>query len=774
MTALVEQFPLDLSSLVTLAVQYQKDQYEREIRHLCLHTDDLDRPGFVTIKAGRVRLFFRHLNQATGGARLPFAAKRYGWFVRSYTGTGDGTLRVAYDVLGAELEGVFDFDYRTAFPNDPAGIYRGRILPIDAAGNPVASSECYPPFRFWLDPDHTAKNVLFEIAQNGPWEWIKETDPYNCGASATYPQGLTPTYRGTVRPRLPALAQPRPQNLTPYPDFVFDTTKPITVERLRLSRHNIGGAAEEGNRWYSQMTDRGIWVTDNAQLYYFSQGPLSFVNGKLPIYPVMDGPNGVATVGFTPWNWVGRDRKIYFGSPWSSRVANSTLAVRTLIGIYSVYPAHYADLVAAMQKGVLHPSLRMRGIYPPGTPPLECFPLHSWFMVFLPPTVVQGTGPVRQDSTMLVAESPHPQNPVSVHGDYGHGFVDWFEHDKDDHTVEPRCIYRLPLDGPFGGAYSTLTKKLYVAVRRTHQILEIDPYLQKDANGNYLPPTVRVNLDGGAVAAALGKITPADDTFRMARRQDAGRCARREVRRSHRARPRCARRMVLRRLDADGRRVPRQRRRWPLGVGPRRGHHRHPVALRHSRAGRWHGGLRARHAAHLHLRQPILRSLQGVGAGAECHADAQRGGRLGVLQLPPIGRREPDRRHDGQRVSDGAVRTQGRDRVRRQPGVDRALHAARSHRGCAVRRRAEGGPPRVRRDRRLSRVRASRQRPEDPAEGTHAEQRRVLPQQRSHAGCSTAGGHAAARRSTAARYTAFRITDAIQVCRSAQCHARWQ
>jgi hypothetical protein len=435
--------------------------------------------------------------------------------VRPYAGTGDGTLRVAYDVLGAETEGVFDFDYRTAFPNDPSGIYRGRIQPIDAAGNPIAGSECCPPFLFWLDPDHTAKNILLEIAQNGPWEWIKETDPYNCGASATYPQGLTPTYRGTVRPRLPVLARPRPENLTPYVDFVFDPAKPVSTERLRLSRHNIGGAAEEGNRWYSQMTDRGIWVTDNAQLYYFSQGPVSFVNGKLPIYPLMDGPNGVATVGFTTWNWVGRARKLYFGSPWSARVADSTLAVRTFIGIYSVYPAHYDDLVAAMQKGVLHPSLRMRGVYPPGTPPLECFPLHMWFLVFLPPTVVQGTGPVRQDSTMLVAESPHPQNPVSVHGDYGHGFVDWFEHDKDDHTVEPRCIYRLPVPGAFGGAYSALTEKVYVASRFKHQILEIDPYLKKDANGNYLPPAVRVVLDGGAAAAALGAITPADDTFRL-------------------------------------------------------------------------------------------------------------------------------------------------------------------------------------------------------------------------------------------------------------------
>jgi hypothetical protein len=512
---MIEQFPLDLSSLVTLTVQYLHDQYERLLRHLCLHTDDFDRPGLVTIKAGRVKLPFRHLNQSTGGALLPFGAKRYGWFVRPYAGTGDGTLRVAYDVLGAETEGVFDFDYRTAFPNDPSGIYRGRIQPIDAAGNPIAGSECCPPFLFWLDPDHTAKNILFEIAQNGPWEWIKEADPYNCGASATYPQGLTPTYRGTVRPRLPALARPRPENLTPYVDFVFDPAKPVSTERLRLSRHNIGGAAEEGNRWYSQMTDRGIWVTENAQLYYFSQGPISFVNGKLPIYPLMDGANGVATVGFTTWNWVGRQRKLYFGSPWSARVANSTLAVRTLIGIYSAYPAHYDDLVAAMQKGVLHPSLRMRGVYPPGTPPLECFPLHMWFMVFLPPTVVSGTGPVRQDSTMLVAESPHPQNPVSVHGDYGHGFVDWFEHDKDDHTVEPRCIYRLPVPGAFGGAYSALTKKLYVASRVKHQILEIDPYLNKDANGNYLPPAVRVVLDGGAAAAALGAITPADDTFRL-------------------------------------------------------------------------------------------------------------------------------------------------------------------------------------------------------------------------------------------------------------------
>jgi pimeloyl-ACP methyl ester carboxylesterase len=488
----VEQFPLDVVSLVCLTAQYQHDQYERAMHHVCLHGGDYDVPGIVTIKAGRVKLPFRHLNLSTGGGRLPFGAKRYGWFVRSYAGTGDGTLRVAYDVLGAELEGVFDFDYRTAFPNDPAGIYRGRILPIDAAGNPVASSECYPPFRFWIDPDGTAKNIPLEIAQTGSFEWSHEADPYSLN--------LPPTYHAVVRPKRPMLAHPLPANVTPFPPLPSGTPK------AQLSRINLGPAMDQGNRWYPCITDRGIQVTENTQGYYFSQGPNDFLS-PFPILPLVDGPRNVATYGYTTDVWQGRDRKFYHATPYSRRVVDSRGQVRTLFGLYSQYPAYWEDLAAAATKGVLHPSLAIRGQWPNTTRPrAQQFPLRSWFEFFLPSTVVQGTGTPVQDATMVVAESPHPEavNPTSVVGD-DHGWILEVVYDGTDHTKEPTVYERFAVDRPFGGKLHT-DGLLYVAERGKHRVLAIDPTTWQ---------LMRVVLDGGAAAAALGSINAADDTFRL-------------------------------------------------------------------------------------------------------------------------------------------------------------------------------------------------------------------------------------------------------------------
>jgi hypothetical protein len=491
-TVVVEHFPLDVVSLVCLTAQYQHDQYERAMHHVCLHGGDYDVPGIVTIKAGRVKLPFRHLNLSTGGGRLPFGAKRYGWFARSYAGTGDGTLRATYDVLGAELEGVFDFDYRTAFPNDPAGIYRGRILPIDASGNPVASSECYPPFRFWIDPDGTAKNVPLEIAQTGSFEWSHEADPYSLN--------LPPTYHAVVRPKRPMLAHPLPANVTPFPPLPSGTPK------AQLSRINLGPAMDQGNRWYPCITDRGIQVTENTQGYYFSQGPNDFLS-PYPILPLVDGPRNVATYGYTTDVWQGRDRKFYHATPYSRRVVDSRGEVRTLFGLYSQYPAYWEDLAAAATKGVLHPSLAIRGIWPNTTRPrAQQFPLRSWFEFFLPTTVVQGTGTPVQDATMVVAESPHPVgiNPTSVVGD-DHGWILEVVYDGTDHTKEPTVYERFAVNRPFGGKLHT-DGLLYVAERGKHRVLAIDPTTWQ---------LVRVVIDGGAAAAALGSINAADDTFRL-------------------------------------------------------------------------------------------------------------------------------------------------------------------------------------------------------------------------------------------------------------------
>jgi uncharacterized Zn-finger protein len=491
-TVSIEHFPLDVVSLVCLTAQYQHDQYERAMHHVCLHGGDYDVPGIVTIKAGRVKLPFRHLNLSTGGGRLPFGAKRYGWFARAHTGTGDGTLRATYDVLGAELEGVFDFDYRTAFPNDPAGIYRGRILPIDAAGNPVASSECYPPFLFWIDPDGTAKNVPLEIAQTGSFEWSHEADPYSLN--------LPPTYHAAVRPKRPMLAHPLPANVTPFPPLPSGTPK------AQLSRINLGPAMDQGNRWYPCITDRGIQVTENTQGYYFSQGPNDFLS-PFPILPLVDGPRNVATYGYTTDVWQGRDRKFYHATPYSRRVVDSRGEVRTLFGLYSQYPAYWEDLAAAATKGVLHSSLAIRGQWPNTTRPrAQQFPLRSWFEFFLPTTVVQGTGTPVQDATMVVAESPHPEavNPTSVVGD-DHGWILEVVYDGTDHTKEPTVYERFAVNRPFGGKLHT-DGLLYVAERGKHRVLAIDPTTWQ---------LVRVVIDGGAAAAALGSINAADDTFRL-------------------------------------------------------------------------------------------------------------------------------------------------------------------------------------------------------------------------------------------------------------------
>jgi hypothetical protein len=184
-----EHFPLDMSHIVALTAQYLGDRYERDEIHLCLHRDDFSDPSYVTIKGGQITLPFRHTDMAVGGLRKPFLCKRYGWFIRPFDGSGDGVLKATYDVVGQESEGTFKF----ALTNEADGIWRGRILPIDAQGNPVDGPECYLPFYFWTDGNHTAKDVPLHIAQTDSFEWVHETDAYSLN--------LPPVYHAAVLPK---------------------------------------------------------------------------------------------------------------------------------------------------------------------------------------------------------------------------------------------------------------------------------------------------------------------------------------------------------------------------------------------------------------------------------------------------------------------------------------------------------------------------------------------------------------------------------------------
>jgi uncharacterized Zn-finger protein len=486
----VEQFPLDLSHIVALTAQYLGDRYERDQVHLCLHRDDFSDVSYITIKGGQITLPFRHTDMAVGGLRKPFLCKRYGWFIRPFDGSGDGVLKATYDVVGQELEGTFKF----ALTTEADGVWRGRVLPIDAAGNVIAGPECYLPFYFWIDGNHTAKDVPLHIAQTDSFEWMHETDAYSLNLPAVYHAAVLPK-------RTAFLPHPLPVNVAPFP------TLPSGTPKAQLSRINLGPAMDEGNRFYPTRTDRGITVTENAQGYYFSQGPIDFLS-PLPFLPLMDGPRNVATYGFTTDVWQGRDRKFYHATPYSRRVVDSRGEVRTLFGLYSKYPAYWGDLVSAAVKGVLHPSLGIRGNWPGSTRPrIQQVPLRSWWEFFLPWTVTQGTGTPVKDATMVVAESPHPTgvNPTSVVGD-DHGWILEVVYDGNDHTKEPDVYERFKIDRPFGGKLHT-DNLLYVAERAKHRVLAIDPKTWK---------LVRVVIDGGAAAAALGTINAQDDTFYLA------------------------------------------------------------------------------------------------------------------------------------------------------------------------------------------------------------------------------------------------------------------
>jgi uncharacterized Zn-finger protein len=485
-----EHFPLDLSHIVALTAQYLGDRYERDQVHLCLHRDDFSDVSYITIKDGQITLPFRHTDMAVGGLRKPFLCKRYGWFIRPFDGTGDGVLKATYDVVGQELEGTFKF----ALTNEADGIWRGRILPIDTAGNVIAGPECYVPFRFWIDGNHTAKDVPLHIAQTDSFEWTHENDAYSLNLPSVYHAAVLPK-------RTAFLPHPLPVNVAPFP------TLPSGTPKAQLSRINLGPAMDEGNRFYPTRTDRGITVTENAQGYYFSQGPIDFLS-PLPFLPLMDGPRNVATYGFTTDVWQGRDRKFYHSTPYSRRVVDSRGEVRTLFGLYSKYPAYWGDLVRAAAKGVLHPSLGIRGNWPGSTRPRERqFALRSWFEFFLPWTVTQGTGTPVKDATMVVAESPHPAgvNPTSVVGD-DHGWILEVVYDGNDHTKEPDIYERYKVDRLFGGKLHT-DNLLYVVERAKHRVLAIDPKTWT---------LVRVVIDGGAAAAALGSINAQDDTFYLA------------------------------------------------------------------------------------------------------------------------------------------------------------------------------------------------------------------------------------------------------------------
>jgi uncharacterized Zn-finger protein len=485
-----EHFPLNLAHVVALTAQFLGDRYERNEVHLCLHRDDFSDVSYITIKGGQITLPFRHTDMSVGGLRKPFLCKRYGWFIRPFDGSGEGVLKATYDVVGQESEGTFKF----ALTNEADGVWRGRILPIDAAGNVIAGPECYLPFYFWIDGNHTAKDVPLHIAQTDSFEWMHETDAYSLN--------LPPVYHAAVLPKRTAfLPHPLPVNVAPFPLLPSGTLK------SQLSRINLGPAMDEGNRFYPMLTDRGIWVTENAQGYYFSEGPIDFLS-PLPFLPLMDGPRNVATYGFTTDVWQGRDRKFYHSTPYSRRVVDSRGEVRTLFGLYSKYPAYWGDLVRAAAKGVLHPSLGIRGNWPGSTRPREQqFPLRSWFEFFLPWTVTKGTGTPVQDATMVVPESPHPigTDPTSVVGD-DHGWILEVVYDGNDHTKEPDVYERYKVDRLFGGKFHT-DNLLYVVERAKHRVLAIDPKTWK---------LVRVVIDGGAAAAALGTINAQDDTFRFA------------------------------------------------------------------------------------------------------------------------------------------------------------------------------------------------------------------------------------------------------------------
>jgi hypothetical protein len=364
---MIEHFPLDTSRLVCLTIQYWGGKYERLQRHLCLAGDDHNEPGLVAILAGRIRLPFRAQNlMPGGGGRLPFAAKRYGWFVRPYDGAGDGVPLATYDVLGAELEGVFDF----AVPSFADGVYRGRIQAIDAAGNVIASPECFPPFRFWSDVHGTAKTILLIVRQTNTYEWVHEADPYGLD--------LPPTYHGAVDELLPMLARPRPMNLTPYGDI------PSPAKPTDYARFNIGVATEAGNRMYPTVTERGITVSENAQLYYFSDGPTSLIQSAFPTTHLVDGEHGVATVGFTLHAWEGRLRKWYHATPWSKRVADSRGKIRTLFGSTASTPRTTSTDRRGREGRAASVVRHPRRQWPNTTRPrAQQYPLRSWFEFFL-------------------------------------------------------------------------------------------------------------------------------------------------------------------------------------------------------------------------------------------------------------------------------------------------------------------------------------------------------------------------------------------------------
>jgi hypothetical protein len=442
----VEKFPLDLSQLVGLFVQFTPNRYERIERHLCLTQNTTP-------------LVFNKVDLSAGGALRPLLYTTYGWFV-------DGVCRGQLSVKsGVDTGGTLN----VTLINEVDGIHKGQVLPIDTTGKPIAGTECYPPFYFWVDRNGTAKDVPFVIYQNDDFEWTHTL------------ANLPPTYFAWIAPKNVTTPTARPLvGTTAFEAFSS------TVPKSDLARIDLVPAMDEGNRFYPCVSDRGITVTENEQGY--------FTDGYLRDYvymPQVDGPRGVGTVShITDMRW-GRNNKIYFSSPVSWRVIDAQGTIRTLLGQRHTYAPYYGDI-----SGPGHKSVETIGIWDTSIPVAERFPKKSWFSFFDPATLA--TDP---NALPIGGEQPHLGNPTAYLGD-AHGYILKAVFNGQDRSVPPTITRHIMVDKRvFGGALYNNT--IYVSEGNLHRISMWD--LQSRA--------YKGDLISDSTASVVGSVNVQTDTF---------------------------------------------------------------------------------------------------------------------------------------------------------------------------------------------------------------------------------------------------------------------
>lgn len=441
MTTAINRYPVTLSQMVMLTAQSPSTEYTRYQSHVCLTT--------LTGK-----LDFRRM--ALGSTSTPsFLHPQYG--LRLGDETNPGVLVATTTVAPGTNKGTFNYTL-TGLADGP---YLSRIVPMDGAGNEIATSECMGRFWLWVDVGGTAKDHPDVIFQNDEFDWMR-------GADGLGTPSMQPTYFHARVPKAKLKQRVSPSTWWHVPDDPaqlgvfpggdrFDTAVPPRP----IKRVNFAATTDHTDVTYHlpAITARGIIVTENQQRYF-----ADFHKEEVRV-PSLDGPRGKATVVNVMAIWVGHAGSIYCVDSHSFFRVNAKGEKQTFAGIRHLDPPPYwTELDDKPMKRV-----EIVGNWDPAIPANKRWPWESWGLLFDHRTLAQ-------DASLPTVEFP-PFGQLQQHVGVGpHAFctcrqgrVLSFQFDKTNRFAPPYITeWVTGLSDPWGLAQKDGV--LYVAERGLSRI----------------------------------------------------------------------------------------------------------------------------------------------------------------------------------------------------------------------------------------------------------------------------------------------------------------